>query len=605
MRFIKTMTFVDLPIRKKFTIFSGGVLFWFVVLFLIAAGTLLSINDKSGTIVRTLLPQSRVAHSIDAELRALRGDFDESTGNAMAVGTTYRIELAKTRIAAVNTALGALDLSGTDVQSVGEQARALVSAMAAVTQRFNRFAEGATTNATDGAATARNFEGLQAAVSEAIAASGSLTGAIEKLSVTTNERIGELVRNALLLASATLVLAAGLQLLFTKWIANSIADPVGSIIDQIHSLGTGDVDLSNKILITSKDDIGVLSSEFNHLMESIHKMTMFKRVIEEDDSLEDVYSRLGKVFQDVGISEYMIYDVPTAQNKMKAVYPLLLPDQSLACDLSILDNCGLCKAKKTGHTISSTAYPDRCKMFLRGHEREHVCVPMIVGGNAGGVVQFIFEKPGANRDSVDAIHKKVLDASQYIKESLSVIEAKRLMGTLRESALNDALTGLRNRRFLQEYAESLVAGALRRGKCTALIMCDIDYFKQVNDTHGHATGDAILKETAGIIGRSIRASDLLIRFGGEEFLAVLLDVNEGESVAIAEKIRQNVEKAKFKLPEGVLQKTISLGVSEFPNDTNMFWQAIKYADVALYKAKEGGRNKTMRFTPDMWIGERF
>ncbi len=98
-----------------------------------------------------------------------------------------------------------------------------------------------------------------------------------------------------------------------------------------------------------------------------------------------------------------------------------------------------------------------------------------------------------------------------------MIEAKRLMGTLRDSALNDSLTGLRNRRFLQEYAESLVAGALRRGKCTALIMCDIDYFKQVNDTHGHTDGDAILKETANIIGKSIRTADLLIRFGGEEF----------------------------------------------------------------------------------------
>ncbi len=600
MRFIKTITFVDLPIRKKFKIFSGGVLFWFVVLFLIAAGTLLSINSKSALIVGTLLPQGRVVQTIDTELRALRGELSESAGNTEAPGATRSIELAKTRLNAVNSSLGALDLGGIGAESVGEQARVLVSAMAAVTQRFNGLAE-----RTGGAATGGDLDGLRAGVAEAIVASDKLSGAIAKLSISTNERIGTLVRYALGLALAVLVLAAGLQLLFTKWIANSIADPVGSIIDQIHTLGTGDVDLSNKILITSKDDIGVLSSEFNHLMESIHKMTMFKRVIEEDDSLDDVYSRLGKVFQEVGIYEYMIYDVPTGGSKMKAVYPQLLPEQSIACDVAILDNCNLCKAKKTAHTISSTAYPDRCKMFVRGHEREHVCLPMLVGGNAGGVVQFMFEKPGDDRDAVDVIHKKVLEASQYVKESQSVIEAKRLMGTLRDSALNDSLTGLRNRRFLQEYAESLVAGALRRGKCTALIMCDIDYFKQVNDTHGHTTGDAILKETANIIGKSIRAADILIRFGGEEFLAVLLDVTEGESTAIAEKIRQNVEKAKFKLPEGILQKTISLGVSEFPTDTKMFWQAIKFADVALYKAKESGRNRSIRFTSEMWTGERF
>ncbi len=596
MRFINAITFVDLPIRKKFQIFSGGVLFWFVVLFLIAVGTLLSINGKSALIVGTLLPQGRVVQTIDTELRALRGELDAPTGPSEATGPTRSFDLAKKRITAVNSSLGALDLGGIGAESVGEQARVLVSALAAVTQRFNGMTE------RPGAATDANLDGLRAAVSEAIVASDNLSGVIAKLSITTNERIGTLVRYALGLAVAVLVLAAGLQLLFTKWIANSIADPVGSIIDQIHTLGTGDVDLSNKILITSKDDIGVLSTEFNHLMESIHKMTMFKRVIEEDDSLDDVYSRLGKVFHEVGIHEYMIYDVPTGGSKMKAVYPQLLPEQRIACDVAILDNCNLCKAKKTAHTISSTAYPDRCKMFVRGHEREHVCLPMLVGGNAGGVVQFMFEKPGNDRDAVDVIHKKVLEASQYVKESQSVIEAKRLMGTLRDSALNDSLTGLRNRRFLQEYAESLVAGALRRGKCTALVMCDIDYFKQVNDTHGHTTGDAILKETATIIGKSIRAADLLIRFGGEEFLAVLLDVTEGESIAIAEKIRQNVEKAKFKLPEGILQKTISLGVSEFPTDTKMFWQAIKFADVALYKAKESGRNRSIRFAPEMWTG---
>ncbi len=596
MRFIKAITFVDLPIRKKFKIFSGGVLFWFVALFLIAAGTLLSINSKSALIVGTLLPQGRVVQTIDTELRALRAEVNELTGASESPGATRSFELAKTRIAAVNSSLGALDLGGLGAESVGELARALVSTMAALTQRFNSLAERA------GAGAVGNPDELRAAVSEAIAASDKLSGAIAKLSIATNERIGTLVRYALGLAAGVLVLAAGLQLLFTKWIANSIADPVGSIIDQIHTLGTGDVDLSNKILITSKDDIGVLSTEFNHLMESIHKMTMFKRVIEEDDSLEDVYSRLGKVFQEVGIHEYMIYDVPTGGSKMKAVYPQLLPEQGIACDAAILDNCNLCKAKKTAHTISSTAYPDRCKMFARGHEREHVCLPMLVGGNAGGVVQFMFEKPAGDRNAVDVMHKKVLEASQYVKESQSVIEAKRLMGTLRDSALNDSLTGLRNRRFLQEYAENLVAGALRRGKCTALIMCDIDYFKQVNDTHGHTTGDAILKETANIIGKSIRTADLLIRFGGEEFLAVLLDVKEGEGVAIAEKIRLNMEKAKFKLPEGILQKTISLGVSEFPTDTKMFWQAIKFADVALYKAKESGRNRSIRFTPEMWTG---
>jgi len=131
-------------------------------------------------------------------------------------------------------------------------------------------------------------------------------------------------------------------------------------------------------------------------------------------------------------------------------------------------------------------------------------------------------------------------------------------------------------------------------------MCDLDYFKQVNDTYGHNAGDMVLKATSQVIAQSVRESDIVIRFGGEEFLAVLLDISQDESMKIAEKIRLNIEQLKVKLPEGVIQKTISLGVSEFPSDTGTLWSCIKFADVALYRAKTEGRNRCVRFTKEMW-----
>lgn len=136
-------------------------------------------------------------------------------------------------------------------------------------------------------------------------------------------------------------------------------------------------------------------------------------------------------------------------------------------------------------------------------------------------------------------------------------------------------------------------------------MCDIDYFKQVNDVYGHNVGDMILKDTSIIIKKQIREADLAIRFGGEEFLVLLIDINEGEAEGLAEKIRKTMEDTKFKVPDGTLKKTISLGVTEFPVDTDSFWQAIKFADVALYKAKETGRNKSLRFNKEMWTAEEF
>jgi diguanylate cyclase (GGDEF)-like protein len=268
------------------------------------------------------------------------------------------------------------------------------------------------------------------------------------------------------------------------------------------------------------------------------------------------------------------------------------------------ENCDLCKAKKTAHTISSLTYPSNCRHFRGGTTKEHCCIPLVVRGSTAGVVQFVFDRGedgGAARENGARLSK----VEQYIKESLPVIETKRLMSTLREASLRDAMTGLHNRRYLQEYTEKIVAGALRRGKKVGLVMCDLDYFKQVNDTYGHSTGDLVLKETAAHITRSVREADIVIRFGGEEFLVVLIDVAEGESIVVAEKIRERIQAARMKMPNGTLSKTISLGVSEFPTDANAFWHCIKFADVALYKAKELGRNKTMRFTTDMWKEEQF
>jgi diguanylate cyclase (GGDEF)-like protein len=164
----------------------------------------------------------------------------------------------------------------------------------------------------------------------------------------------------------------------------------------------------------------------------------------------------------------------------------------------------------------------------------------------------------------------------------------------------DPMTGLYNRRFLQEHTQQIISGVLRRKAQIGLLVCDIDYFKQVNDTHGHDVGDQILKETSVVLKNMVRESDIVIRFGGEEFLVLLLDVAPGDAMLVAEKIRLGIEKMKVSANGAVIQKTISIGIAEFPDDTDGFWQAIKYADVALYWAKEHGRNQAVRFAPEMW-----
>jgi len=96
-----------------------------------------------------------------------------------------------------------------------------------------------------------------------------------------------------------------------------------------------------------------------------------------------------------------------------------------------------------------------------------------------------------------------------------------------------------------------------------------------------------------------------VRFGGEEFLVILMDIKEGEAEDVAEKIRKAIEDTKIKIPRGFIQKTISVGISEFPKDTPKLWQAIKYADIGMYKAKNAGRNRIVRFAKDMWTVEEY
>ncbi len=253
--------------------------------------------------------------------------------------------------------------------------------------------------------------------------------------------------------------------------------------------------------------------------------------------------------------------------------------------------------------VSSADYSNICKYYTEGVNDIHYCVPMMIGGNVGGVVQFVCGKRGIC-DIAD-MKKKISRAKQYITDAQPVLEAKRLMKTLKESAFKDALTGLYNRRFLEESFENLVAGVLRRGTTLGLLMCDLDFFKQTNDVYGHDVGDMVLKEAASNIRKSVRTSDLVIRFGGEEFLVLLIDTKPGDSFDVAEKIRETIEESKVKIAGGFIQKTISIGVSEFPSDTQNFWEAIKFADVALYKAKERGRNKVLKFAMDMWAEEKY
>jgi diguanylate cyclase (GGDEF)-like protein len=158
----------------------------------------------------------------------------------------------------------------------------------------------------------------------------------------------------------------------------------------------------------------------------------------------------------------------------------------------------------------------------------------------------------------------------------------------------DPLTQIHNKRYLLEFLDREVLRTVRHSRPLSLVMFDLDYFKSINDQHGHLAGDYVLREVASCVQKAVRREDLLARYGGEEFAMVLVETRLKEAIHVAERIRGMVQKYHFQFESKQLSPTISLGVAECPLDSHGSVNAlIQKADENLYKAKQNGRNRVV------------
>lgn len=198
---------------------------------------------------------------------------------------------------------------------------------------------------------------------------------------------------------------------------------------------------------------------------------------------------------------------------------------------------------------------------------------------------------GVTREISERVQaRKTLQAvNQQLRARLEQIET--LQDTLREQALRDSLTGLFNRRYLDEALPLELAQAQRAGESLALVMIDVDHFKQINDTHGHPAGDEVLKALATVLRQQTRAGDILCRYGGEEFIVVLPHMTLNDACIRAEVWRRCFAEISATHGDVRLQSTLSAGVAVFPLHGRNRDELITAADAALYRAKRDGRNR--------------
>jgi diguanylate cyclase (GGDEF)-like protein len=177
-----------------------------------------------------------------------------------------------------------------------------------------------------------------------------------------------------------------------------------------------------------------------------------------------------------------------------------------------------------------------------------------------------------------------------------VIFASRIFEGTERQSLSDPLTGLANRRFFHEIFLREMRRSQRSNQPVTIVLMDIDYFKGVNDTYGHHVGDEVLEQVSGIMLQSVRATDFVIRYGGEEFIILLPETRTADAAQVADKLRKTIGDTILEStsrPGMTLKVTVSAGVAAFPTDGPNGEAVILKADKALYNAKQGGRDKVV------------
>jgi two-component system cell cycle response regulator len=195
-----------------------------------------------------------------------------------------------------------------------------------------------------------------------------------------------------------------------------------------------------------------------------------------------------------------------------------------------------------------------------------------------------------------------IDKNELLARVRSQVRKRRYSERLRdnvqisiEMAITDALTGLFNRRYMENHLATLIEQATARGKPLALMVLDIDYFKSINDTHGHDAGDDVLRDFALRIKRSIRGIDLACRCGGEEFVIVLPETDMTVAAMVAERLRRRIAGEPFAISQGArsIPVTLSIGIAAVRGRDDNPANLLKRADQALYRAKRDGRNRVV------------
>ncbi|MGC4081129.1 MAG: diguanylate cyclase [Vicinamibacterales bacterium] len=441
------------------------------------------------------------------------------------------------------------------------------------------------------------------------------------------------------LALLIVVLCAVVGLFLSAGLQTRISQP---ILDLAHTarLVTSDRDFSLRASPGGRDEVGVLVQDFNRMLAEIERQDQQLR--QQQESLtEEVTSRTAEL---VNANEQLTVSVRRVEHYAEQIAQLTALGQLLQSCLTADEVFGVIQdamprlfpgdsgsvtiLKSSGNLMETMAVwganpphqrvfgPDECWAFRRGRPHfvadaasplrcAHLlpedgpatfCVPMMAQGDNVGILQFNFAS-GANGESVDASgleqSTRARIATALAEHTALALANLRLREALRSQSIVDSLTGLFNRRYLENILERECRRAVRSKRPLAVLMIDVDHFKQFNDTWGHEGGDAVLRELSAVLRAHFRGDDIACRYGGEEFVVVLAEASLDGAFARAEELRKEIRRLvpeHRRQPLGAI--TVSIGVASLPDHGVSPEDLIAAADRALYQAKASGRDRT-------------
>lgn len=398
------------------------------------------------------------------------------------------------------------------------------------------------------------------------------------------------------LVAASLVLGA-VGLLMARYV---VSRPLASLIAAARAISAGAFD--RRLPASGSDELGELARAFNRMAQAVGEKTRRISALNElalsltsSLRLEDAFD--GVMKQGIALlgcraACVALYDEAAGCFREKVSQGL---SEAFVRRMSFRPGGLADQAFHSGQYVVSNDRPDTAhKLSALAREegiRGFICLPLVSQQRRLGVLYFY----RSDRDDFEPEEIEVMQTFSCL--AAQAISNARLYARMLDLAETDGLTGLPNRRKAESRLHAEIARAKRHDQPFSVALLDIDRFKRVNDTYGHAAGDHVLKTLAGVLFRELREVDLVARLGGEEFLVILPATDPPGARRTAERLRCAVERAGATLPGGTaLTYTVSIGVASWPDDGETAELLLERADQALYMAKREGRNRTVVYS---------